>query len=88
MEERTIMNLIKLGFTQTLKAEHEIIVKTDLTEDELLDKLDNISFSDCWNVQNCAGLLEEKLEGEIEIKELTEGEPNIDDIECDIVKII
>ena len=80
------MNQFKLGFTQTFKAEHEIIVETELTKEELSNKLSQsyIDFSDCWNIQDCADLIEDELE-EI-VLDITEGESDVDDMEWNLIE--
>ncbi len=41
------MNIFKLTFEEEVRHEHEIIVKTDLSWDELSDVIDEINFDDC-----------------------------------------
>jgi len=45
------MNTIRLLFEETVKYEHELIIETDLTEDEVIELLDKIDY----NMENFDG---------------------------------
>jgi hypothetical protein len=73
------MNHFKLIVEETLKVTHEIIIDTELSFDEINDQIDDRAISRCQGLDDVVIELE-KIDG-IDIKEVTEGEPETDEME-------
>lgn len=73
------MNTFKLQFTETMTANHEIIIKTELSEDEFLVELDTMDFADC-RIDDCAYRLEKELK--VDVEEIIESDPETGEMEC------
>jgi hypothetical protein len=80
------MNIFKLQVEETLKVTHEIVINTELSFDELNYFINDQAISQCEGIDDCVCLLEE-IEG-AEIVEITEGDPQVDEIEIiDITEV-
>jgi hypothetical protein len=73
------MKTFKLRFEEEVKYAHEIIIETELSNDELNELLDEIDFSDS-NLDDGVCLLEEN--NNITIKEVIESDPCEWGMEC------
>ena len=81
------MNIYKLKFEQTVKYEHELVIETELSEEELNEILNEIDFENDGTLDDVACLLEKNKE--ITITEYNEKSDPYDwEIECiDIDKV-
>lgn len=62
-----------------MRASHEIIVETELSFDELADKIDEMRFRDCV-IGDCTIILER--DEDIKVIEICEQDPETSDMEC------
>jgi hypothetical protein len=74
-----IMRKVKLSFEEEVKYNHEIIIETDLSDEELEEAIDEINFDDA-NLQEGAARLEQNEE--IKVIELIESDPCEWGMEC------
>ncbi len=67
------MKTFKLQFEENVRYDHEIVIQTDLSVDELNELIDEIDFGDV-NLNDAAYLLEQKSNGNIVIEEIIESD--------------
>jgi hypothetical protein len=73
------MNKFKLTMEEEVRHAHEIIIETELTEDELGDVLEEMDFDDA-GLQDAAAIMEKNED--IKVVEIIENDPVEWGIEC------
>ncbi len=80
------MNHFKLIVQETLTLNHEIVIDTNLSFDEINDQIDDRTISRCQGLDDVVIEIE-KIDG-IDINEIIEGEPEADEMEItDITEV-
>jgi hypothetical protein len=73
------MNTYELEFEETVSVKHTLVVKTEMSLEELEDEIGSIRFRDeCIGDVSC--ILSDKLG--LEIEEIIEGDPETTDMDC------
>lgn len=73
------MSKFKLKFEETIKARHELVIETDLSWDELEEKIDRLRLGD-YTFGDLSFVLEDNCG--VTVIDVAEGDLEIDNMEC------